>query len=86
MSINMNKMKEALIELLKVNDIKLGTKTARKYEYFFLHGAYTAAGLEMPPSIVMLMMAGRSILEARVLTSNPAAQMVTGAHLIERTH
>jgi hypothetical protein len=86
MALDMNQLKVKLTELLKANDIKPGTKTARKYEYFFLHGAYAATGLEMPPSVIMLMMAGRSILEARALVANPASQMVTGAHLAERAH
>ena len=56
-------LKTKLKELLGKNEVKKGTKTALKYEFFYIHGAYAAHEQEMPPAVVLYLMSGRSILD-----------------------
>jgi hypothetical protein len=51
-----------LREIFAANEINPKTKSALKYEYFFVQGAYAALGQQIPPALLMLMMAGRSIM------------------------
>ena len=59
-------LQQQLRALFEANNVKSKTKTALKYEYFFLHGAYAALNQQLPPAIVVRMMAGRSILDLRL--------------------
>lgn len=59
-------LQNRLRAVFDANDVKAKTKTALKYEYFFMQGAYAGLQQEMPPALVMLMMSGRSILDRPV--------------------
>ena len=58
--------KKLLRELFEANGVKPKSKTALKYEFFLVQGLFTAVNQKIPPALVMMMLAGRSILDYEV--------------------
>ena len=54
------------LPLFEANGVKPKSKTALKYEFFFVQGLFTAVNQKIPPALVMMMLAGRSILDYEV--------------------
>jgi hypothetical protein len=59
-------LQQRLREIFEANGVKPKTKTALKYEYFFVMGAHAAAGVEPTGAVTMYLLAGRSILDMKI--------------------
>lgn len=54
---------ELLKELLAANEIERTSPDSRLAEHFYVHGLYAGAGFPAPDSLMVMLAAGRSILD-----------------------
>lgn len=56
-------VKEKLLKLLELEDVKKGTKKARLIEWAMIQGMHVILGQNLPTYYTILLMSGRSVLD-----------------------